>query len=504
MGDAGEKMKIGKLNNYSILLILIFLVAIFLRFYNFPYRYSLGEETVRDAIIGIEGARELQLPLTGSFSSLGPFTFGPLYAYQLFFSYLFFPSNYSPWVYLSLIAILYIYIIYKVGELLDGKKFGLILALLAAFSPAQVISATHLTSHNTTNLFAILAIWIFLRIILKGGSYWWGFALGIALGTGISFHYQMSGLLILLVLLLIARFKKYLYFISSAFGVFITFLPLLFFELNNHWFNTRNIIDYFLYGRTRIYVPNRWLFYLRDFWPSFWADAFGIPTLMASFIILLFIGMIIWLYKNKKINISFTLLIITFLVNFIALRYYWGNRFFGYLNFLRPFVFIFTGYIFLFLFRIKVAKYLGFILFVLIIILGLPRNLFQLQKDSFSSEIYEQVYALESRYPNKKFNIYGCSNFYRGSYNSITFSLVFVLDMKNKLSDKGLKVGLRSEDCQDPFDKGVNKKDLLIGDMGLVDFSSVTEKSLLKTGWKQVSFRSIYELNARWWFKEQP
>src|SRR3990167_8842413 len=134
----------------------ILLLGAFLRFYNYPFRYGLGEETIRDAVIGIEGARQLQFPLTGSFSSLGPFTFGPWYAYQLIVFYLVFPFVYSPWIYLSIISVFYIFIMYKIGKILNGDNFGLILAFLVAISPAQIISATHLTSHNNTNLFAAL------------------------------------------------------------------------------------------------------------------------------------------------------------------------------------------------------------------------------------------------------------------------------------------------------------------------------------------------------------
>jgi len=152
LGNIFSYFKRQKLQFYILLGII--LLGTFLRFYNYPYRYALGEETIRDAVIGIEGARQLQFPLTGSFSSLGPFTFGPWYAYQLIIFYLIFPSVYSPWIYLSIISVLYIFIIYKVGKILNGEFFGLVIAFLTAISPAQIISATHLTSHNNTNLFA--------------------------------------------------------------------------------------------------------------------------------------------------------------------------------------------------------------------------------------------------------------------------------------------------------------------------------------------------------------
>ena len=283
------------------ILIFIIVIAAVLRLYNFPYRYSLGEETVRDAVIGIEGARQLQLPLTGSFSSLGPFTFGPWYAYQLALFTFIFPHNYSPWVYLSIISVLYIVVIYKVGKILVDKKFGLFLAFLAALSPAQIISATHLTSHNMTNIFAILALWIFLKLATKDLSYWWSFALGASIGIGANLHYQMAGLFVLPIsLLLYKRQKKFvIHLVNSLVGAFVVFLPLVFFELNNHWFNVRNMIYYILYGKNLIYVPNRWLFYVRDFWPLFWGDSLGVPKLIAQILMIAF-GLVVTLLALKR------------------------------------------------------------------------------------------------------------------------------------------------------------------------------------------------------------
>src|SRR5258706_13299015 len=117
-----------KINWHTWGLIIILFVSAFLRFYNFPLRYGLGEETIRDAIIGLEGAKQLQFPLTGSFSSLGPFTFGPWYAYQLIVFAIFIPYIYSPWIYLTLASIFYVFFIYKIGVILKDRTLGLILA----------------------------------------------------------------------------------------------------------------------------------------------------------------------------------------------------------------------------------------------------------------------------------------------------------------------------------------------------------------------------------------
>lgn len=490
-----EFFKKQKLQFYIFLGIL--LLGAFLRFYSYPYRYSLGEETIRDAVIGIQGARDLQFPLTGSFSSLGPFTFGPWYAYQLIIFYLIVPFVYSPWIYLSIISVAYIFIMYKIGKILGGENFGLILAFLVAISPAQIISATHLTSHNNTNLFAALSIWIFLILLSKNKSRWWHFLLGLIIGIGMNLHFQMGGLLILPLTLLISK-RKYLNFISSIAGIICSFIPMLIFEMNNHWFTTRNIFVYLLYGKNLTYVPNRWLFYLRDFWPSFWSDALGVPVWFGMMIMVLSLIYIIWLLYKRKLSKNFIFLIIAFLLNFILLRYYWGPRFFGYLNFLRPFVFIFTTFAII---NFKYRKlYLGIILVVLIIFFSYPRILSELAPDSFSKVMYESVNSLEQKYPNKKFALYTCAKKYSSRYNASTFSILFLLELKNKYSNKGIRIGLQ-EDCEFP-----NKKSEypMVSSAGLMDFSRASDSAILEAGWTPLSFVQIYNSYARWWFKLQP
>lgn len=488
------------------LLLAILLIGAFLRFYSFPYRYSLGEETIRDAIIGIEGAREFQFPLTGPFSSLGPFTFGPWYAYQLIIFNSIFPSLYSSWIYLSLISVIYICVLYKIGKILGGGIFGLSLALLSAVSPAQIISATHLTSHNNTNLFAALAIWVFLKIIIKNISYWWGFALGLLIGIGMNLHFQMGGLLILPLILLFYKGKRYLYFISSSLGVVTSFLPLLFFELNNHWFTVRNIMDYLLHGKNATYVPNRWLFYIRDFWPSFWADALGAPVWITWFIIFLFIAIFAWGFYKGKIRREILLLFLAFFINFVFLRYYWGPKFFGYLNYLRPFIFIFTTFTIVNLINFKrhrIFSYAGYLLLAAIVFFSIPRTLSELSSDGFTMRMYSLTSGIEKQFPNKKFALYTCSKKYTSSYNAETFSLLFLLELRSKFDAKnGIKIGLQ-RDC---LYKNIDKKIYASRIMGneIVNFDNLPNPLLAKNGWDPLSFSSIYNSYARWWFRLQP
>ncbi|MEX2007753.1 MAG: glycosyltransferase family 39 protein [Candidatus Levyibacteriota bacterium] len=481
-------------------LFLILLGAAILRFYNVPYRYGMGVETIRDAVIGIEGARQLQFPLVGSFSSLGPFTFGPWYAYQLILATIILPFVYTPWIYLGVISVLYVFIMYKIGYLLGGKVFGLVLAFISAISPAQVISATHLTSHNNTNLFAALSIWIFLKLLSKNISYWWGFALGIVIGVGMNLHFQMAGLLILPLIVLFYKRKKYLYFLTSAAGVIVAFVPLLFFELNNNWFNTRNIFYYVTEGKNAIYVPNRWLFYVRDFWPSFWSDALGTPVWVANVIIAVLIAALAWTFYKKKLSLPMVFIIVAFVFNFILLRYYWGPRYFGYLNFLRPFVFIFTTFTILHLGRIKIRAYAAVFALLILTFFAIPKVMPELGKDPFTMSMYSAIDDLERAYPNENFVLYTCSLTIQTARERETYSLLFILDLKHKFNKEGMKIGL-SSDCE--FPSGVDLGSKEISPIGLYNFSDASEKSLIDKGWKYVTFGQIYDSHTKWWIREQ-
>ncbi len=493
-------LKKQKLQFYILLGILI--LGAFLRFYNYPYRYSLGEETIRDAVIGIEGARQLQFPLTGSFSSLGPFTFGPWYAYQLIIFYLIFPFEYSPWIYLSIISVIYIFIMYKIGKIIGGTTFGLALSFLTAISPAQIISATHLTSHNNTNLFAALAIWIFFILISKNKSRWWNFLLGFIIGIGMNLHFQMSGLLSLPLIIFLYK-RRFTNFLCSGLGVILSFVPMLIFELNNHWFTTKNIFFYLTEGKNAVYVPNRWLFYLRDFWPAFWSDALGVPVWFGNIIIILFIATLVWLGWKRKLSKTLVLLIAVFLVNFVVLRYYWGPRFFGYLNFLRPFIFIFTAFAIINLKYKKIC--IGLILLPLIIFFSYPRIVSELNPDPFSKKMYDGVRELTVKYPDKKFALHSCSKEYESSYNASTFSLLFLLELKDKFSKDGLNVGF-ANDCEYPQSNSLalGKEYPMLSKIGIIDFSNASKSAILEAGWSPLSFAQIYDSYARWWFKLQP
>lgn len=491
--------------HYYILGVII-LIAAFLRFYDMPFRYGLSDETVREAVVGIEGARQKQAPLTGGFSSAGPFTWGPWFYYQMIIVSLLFPYNYAPWIYLTITTIICVVLLYKIGDMLKGSTFGLVLAFLGTISPSLIMAGTHLTFPNLTNVFGLLGFFIFIKLIKENISYWWSFWFGLVLGIALNIHYQMLGLMILPIILFFYKYKRPMYFIYAVLGIVITFIPLLLFELTNHWHNLRHILNYYLYGKERIYVPNRWLFYVRDFWPMFWGHVIGIPNILGAFFIVISNGVIIWQILKRKISVPLFLIFIAFLYNFILLRYYWGERSFGYLMYLRPFVFILTGYTIIFFHGIIIKKFSQKIgtTFLIIILAGITANIFPqmmtvLQRDPFTLEMYHYVNILESFYPNKNFIIYKCVNPKAIVKTHIVSSVVFLLDMRKKIDSQGVKIAVNDTNCRYPDSGTVD-----IPDTSLTDISKASNEAISKAYWKPYVFKDIYEPTARWWFKEQP
>ncbi|HSX40966.1 MAG TPA: hypothetical protein VLF68_05145 [Candidatus Saccharimonadales bacterium] len=478
--------------------ILIFSAA--LRLWNTPLRFSLGDEPIRDAFVGLWGAKTLQFPLTGPFSSLGPFTFGPWYWYHLIFANLLIPTAYASWFVLEFLSLGFCFIMYKIGDELQGKYLGLLLAFLAAVSPGQAVSAIILTNPSLIPFYAALSFLLFILLVKKNRSSWFSFLFGIVLGIGINIHYQMSGLLILPVLLVIQRRKISLIWTIGA-GLVLTFLPMLFFDLNNHWYMLRGVWFYYFFARHAIYVPNSWTIYLKSFWPAFWADPLGLPVIAGGLLMICSIAATAILAYKRKLSTPALFLFIAFCLNFLQLRYYWGERFYGYLYYLFPYIFIFTGLLFVYLFRLRFGKYICLILLLFVAFFALRTDISHIHTDTNNQKYYTLISAVESSFPDKKFIVYNCRDFPK----SDPLTIVFLLAKDKKLDDNGMKLGFASDKCiASRSMTGIGDTTLMYTGAKFVDLSRFSKKELAKNGWEPLTPQTVFDSSARWWFKEQP
>ncbi len=476
---------------YRFLLFIILLAALVLRFFQFTDRYGMMADTSRDAIVAFESARQLQLPLTGSFSSIGPITFGPWYYWIITFSTFIIPSVWAPWITITMASWAMVFIMYKIGDLLENKNFGLLLAFISAFSPAQVSASSSLTQHSLLGFMSSLILYLFIKIIKEKKIDWfsgvWGFIIGVAINT----HFQAVGLLTLPFLYLLFSNKRR-FILPFMAGLFFSMIPILTFELNNHWFNTRHIIDYIFIGQYRVWTSNRWLTFAGKFIPDFWSYTVGTPYII-SFIIMLTSGILLALrFWQKRLSRPLIIISLSFLIQIVMLRYYRGEKFFGYLQFFHPYIFIYTGIlVYAILCKMRNSILIGLIVFLYSFSV-ISNTIKAIGADQMHKETSGHLVSLKKYYPNSKFAVYKCKN---EDIDRIQ-ALVLILYLNKLYDNNGQKVTIGSSSCN------VDEGKLL--DNKLLYLNHISADRLAESDLHLFTPLDVYSGTTRWWFKEQP
>lgn len=501
---------------YLIALIVIVLVGALLRFINTPDRYVIDGDGIRDAIVAYEGARTFSFPLIGPFSSTGPYTFGPWYYISLIISAIVLPTPYAPWILMGIASLVCILLMADIGRLLYSKTLGIILAVITAIAPTQIDTTTTLSNVNPVLLFSTLSIWITLKLIKKeAANYLWYLFLGIALGMGINAHYQMLGLLFLpLCLWLVMGWKKYHIPLLISLGIFITFIPLLDFNLQTNWHTLRGLHEMYL-SKGRIYVPNSWGIYLFHFWPSHLQGMFFSSNLINIAILLTF-SFIFFLNLNKKnYSIGVIILLIVFSVNFLGLRYYWGERHDVYLYYLSPIIFILLGYMLYSLLAMKYGK-IFFVVFASIIGWNMLSTDITRIADAHNSPWVawtREEQMLYQRYPNKDIVLYSCDHYYEDHKRYLAYLLRFKYQQKLPTE----QIAMRSYECTYPSTSNfdfLNYKlrdeyggtvypvlfsNLKNANFNFIDLSPATPSAIKKASWSIISTKEVFNNTVNWW-----
>jgi len=268
-------------HKFGIFVFLIILLAFILRFYNYENRWGLAYDQARDVLVAREALMSFKLPLVGPFASAGQFVYGPQWFWILIGMVSVYPySVITPWVIQTLLYVAAVGLMMIIGKDLQSKRFGLILGVLTAISTAQLAQSTNLTSPSMVGLFSFVSLYFFVRYI-KTGSRKNAFWLSFMVATSVNIHFQAIGLFTLIPISIIfdksRSFKKLLCLII---GAIIPFIPLIFFDITNNFFESKNWIEYIIHGQYAIYVPNRWLTYAGVYWPNSWAKVIGGETII--------------------------------------------------------------------------------------------------------------------------------------------------------------------------------------------------------------------------------
>lgn len=486
---------------YLFLILAILAVAIFLRFYSFTQRWSIDFDPARDATVAREALKLKKIPLIGAFSSAGPFVWGPIYYWLIMLSYLIAPNTLlAPWILFTLLDIVFVLIMIKIGEICWGQKGGLILGLIGTISTGQLFRASLVNQPTLVSLFGSLAILNFL-LYAKTKKSLYLFFLGGSIGLALNMHFQaLNFFLFALVIIFVEKTKWRKILINSLIflaGVILTLSPLLYWDYTQGWKNINNVLDYFLIGQYRIWVSNRWLTYAGKFWPQLWSRVIGDHIVFGYLFIGLTAVFILYLLFTKKIHKTTLWLAIVFVIQVILNRYYRGERFEGYLVYFHPLIMFFSAFVIINLLKIKGWLGFGFLILISLFTLKADVKLIRFQKrPNNPGKIMKKFVAqLKTVRPNEKFRVYDYQYINRAP--SMTAS--FLLSFENLIDEEnGTRLGFSVLDKM-PYKK-LTKISGIAETVFVYDLTPHwSSKSFNQKDWINVSPQFVCLDNLEWW-----
>lgn len=484
---------------FGISVAIILLIATVLRFSNYEERWGLAYDQARDVLVAREALKTSSLPLIGPFASAGQFVYGPQWFWVLMYMVSVYPyAVMTPWIIQTFLYVGIVWLMILIGKEIEGKRLGLIIGVLTAISTAQLGQSTNLTSPSMVGIVSVASLYFFVKYI-KSGSKTYAFWMSFLIATSFNIHFQAMGLFLLIPIAFVLDSSRSLKKISYLFlGVFIPFIPLIFFDVTNKFFESRNWIEYLTYGQYQIFIPNRWLTYAGTYWPNAWSRIIGGEGYVGYGIIVLLIVFVVYAFFSKKLTKNILAILLSFFFIFLMLRYYRGERFDSYLVFLHPLVLILTGWMISQAFRLN--RIVGLILIFAITIFTIRKD-FDLIKNSGN---FTRIQAadwqklLTQKFPNSKFAVYD----YNYKLGNKSFPLVLYLENSRLIDDKGIKVGLVVRTSK--MNNMIAFHSVIGGDRGgyeIFNLNSSSSAELSKEGWAFVNPSQIYKSTVMWYKK---
>jgi len=338
--------KVNLKKNFPIVLIL--LLAIFLRFFNYSNRINVSLDQGRDALIGWYSVQNHKAPLIGPPSSSWGFNFGPLYYYFIYLFELLIPHQFAPWIGFTILSIVSVYLIYKIGEHSQNKTFGIIAAIITAISFAEIENSANLLNTALVS-FAVFLSFHSLSQVIYQKRIWAALLVGFGVGLAINSHLQSMPIISLIFItpcVYSGHLKDKLKILMLvSLGLLASLTPILYFESQHHFAWIKSLIDYTLHGQQKFYTPVRWLTEFTRFWPGqFGRVIFGDSGMGLYVIVFLILGAVLTVVKKYTIPKVILIALIVFILEIFSVRYYKGPRSPEYFIFLHFFVIIFFSW----------------------------------------------------------------------------------------------------------------------------------------------------------------
>lgn len=344
--------------NYLIILILV--VALFLRLYNLSATVTFLEDEGRDLLI-MHRMIDTRLPvLLGPQTSTGSMYLGPLYYYivtpALFLARM---NPLGPIIFIALTGVLTVWLLYLIASKWFGKFVGLCTSLMYAILPLPVIFTRNSWNPNLAPIFSLLIIWYLVKIIEeKKYNFKYFFLIGISAGALIQMHYMALLFLAGVGITLIIYLRRSLLTLArgivfAGLGFLLILSPFIAFEIRNDFVNTRAITR-FITAReehniryslpvtlfvSKVTTTTTRLLSSQFGRDSLTPDPLRIPITIPIVVILLFGLFSVSLARDKESRI-YKIIFLTFIIPLLFTGIYQENIHLHYLGFFFPLTYI--------------------------------------------------------------------------------------------------------------------------------------------------------------------
>lgn len=231
---------------WNLLILIILLLAFFLRIYRIESLLDFHFDQGRDAKVIWDLWNSRKLFLIGPVTGIEGVFLGPFYYYLISPFYLISKGNpVIVSIFLSSLTVIALYVLYKTGEELKDKRLGLIALLIGSFSHYIIFSNRWLSNPTPIFLTSILIFYSMLKIVKKDKKnlrWYLTFLL-----VGMSFHFEAASAAFYIPVLIVfliwqkkAINKRTL--LISLLLFFSTFIPQLFFNFRHDNLLVKNVI----------------------------------------------------------------------------------------------------------------------------------------------------------------------------------------------------------------------------------------------------------------------
>jgi 4-amino-4-deoxy-L-arabinose transferase-like glycosyltransferase len=344
-----------------VVILLILLIATFLRFYRLAdYMTFLGDEG-RDGLVVRGILVDHHVPLLGPPTSVGNMYLGPLYYYMMALPMAIFWMNpVAAAGQVAVIGILTVGLVYYLARSWFGRVGAFCAGILYTVSPVTVIYSRSSWNPNPAPFFSLLAI-LGLYKAHQTGNFRWFVLTGMALAFAVQMHYLALILLPIYGLLWLNELRVYLkspderkFFVQGTMLAVVSFLflmsPLLIFDFRHNFINYKALTNLFSgsgsVGFSLVDTISRLVpIYQYNLVNRHMAGQIDTLSWILSLLILLPIlrGFKEYLIDKKNLGWHFWALGIWLLVGLLGLTFYKQQIYDHYVGFLNPVPFLLLG-----------------------------------------------------------------------------------------------------------------------------------------------------------------